>query len=174
MANSWNGLGIWRQSAIILLALATVALPMHSLAENRCAWLNAATASGLLGGDAVGDVSAATGQPTVCTFTQMTDGVKRTLRITVEVTPDAHARVSAMMQSCGADVSPLKAIGNEATACAADDRKGVMGERVVGRVRDQVFTIAISSTLKNDPILTREALKTRIYTAAEQVAGNLF
>ena len=79
-----------------------------------------------------------------------------------------------MMQSCGADVSPLKAIGNEATACAADDRKGVMGERVVGRVRDQVFTIAISSTLKNDPILTREALKTRIYTAAEQVAGNLF
>jgi hypothetical protein len=37
-----------------------------------------------------------------------------------------------------------------------------------------VFTIAISSTLKNDPILTREALKTRIYTAAEQVAGNLF
>jgi len=174
MANSWNGLGMWRQSGIVLLALATVALPVRSLAENRCAWLNEATASGLLGGDAVGDVSAATGQLTVCTFTQMTDGVKRTLRITVEVTPDAHARVSAMMQSCGADVSPLKAIGNEATACAADDRKGVMGERVVGRVRDQVFTIAISSTLKNDPILTREALKTRIYTAAEQVAGNLF
>jgi len=45
---------------------------------------------------------------------------------------------------------------------------------VVGRVRDQIFTITISTTLKNDPILTRDALKARIYTAAEQVAGNLF
>ena len=49
-----------------------------------------------------------------------------------------------------------------------------MGERLVGRVRDQVFTITISTTLKNDPILTRDEIKSRIYTAAEQVSGNLF
>jgi hypothetical protein len=128
----------------------------------------------LLGGDAVGESSASTGQPAVCTFTQAADGVKRTLRITVEVTPDAHMRVGAISQGCGADASPLKAIGNEAIACAADDRKGMMGERVVGRVRDQLFTITIGSSLKNDPVLTREALKSSIYTAAEQVAGNLF
>jgi hypothetical protein len=174
MANSSSGLRVSQKSWIVLLAIVLVALPVRSLADNHCAWLNEATASGLLGGDAVGDLSAPAGQPTVCTFTQMTDGVKRTLRISVEVTPEAHARVSALAQGCGADASPLKAIGNEAIACVADDRKGVMGERMVGRVRDQVFTIAISSTLKNDPILTREALKTRIYTAAEQVAGNLF
>jgi hypothetical protein len=41
-------------------------------------------------------------------------------------------------------------------------------------VRNQVFTIDLNSTLKDDPILARDALKARIYTAAEQVAGNLF
>jgi hypothetical protein len=68
----------------------------------------------------------------------------------------------------------LKAIGNEAMICAADDRKAGIGERVVGRVRDQVFTITIASTLKNDPALSRDVLKVRISSAAEQVAGNLF
>jgi hypothetical protein len=68
----------------------------------------------------------------------------------------------------------LRAIGNEALSCAADDRKGGIGERVVGRVRDQVFTITISSTLKNDPGLNRDVLRSKIYTAAEQVSGNLF
>ncbi|MGA3344672.1 MAG: hypothetical protein ABSC76_07310 [Terracidiphilus sp.] len=42
-----------------------------------------------------------------------------------------------------------------------------MGERVVGRVRDQIFTITIDATLKGDPILTCDELKSRIYTADE-------
>ena len=82
--------------------------------------------------------------------------------------------MAAIAQGCGADVAPLKAIGNEALVCAADDRKAGIGERVVGRVRDQVFTITIASTLKNDPLMTRDVLKVKIYTAAEQVSGNLF
>jgi hypothetical protein len=68
----------------------------------------------------------------------------------------------------------LRAIGNEALICAADEDKKRMGERVVGRVRDQVFTITISTSLKNDPVLTSDELRSRIYTAAEQVSGNLF
>jgi hypothetical protein len=117
---------------------------------------------------------AAAGQPTVCTFTQQGAGVTRTLRLTVEIAAEPHVRLGAVAQMCGADASPIKAIGNEALVCTADDRKGGVGERVVGRVRDQVFTITIASSLKVDPILNREALKARIYTAAEQVAGNLF
>jgi hypothetical protein len=159
---------------IALLGIFMVALPTVALATNNCAWINEATVSGLLGGDAVGEVTAAEGQPTVCMFTEMDAGVKHTLRLTVEISTDAHARVSAIAQSCGADATPLKAIGNEALACAADDRKAGMGELVVGRVRDQVFTITIVTSLKNDPVLKRDALKSRIYTAAEQVAGNLF
>jgi hypothetical protein len=151
-------------------------MPTAAMAANNCAWINDATASGLLGGDAAADVTApaAAGEPTVCTFTQMSAGVKRTLRIAVEISTDAHARVGAIAQSCGSGAFPLKAIGNEAVACPVDSKKEGLSERAVGRVRDQVFTITIGSTQNNDPILTREALKARIYTAAEQVAGNLF
>jgi hypothetical protein len=159
---------------LALLGMCLIGLPARAMAANNCAWINESTASGLLGGEAVGEVSAATGQPTVCTFTQQGAGVKRTLRVTVEIAAEPHARLEVVAQICGADQSPIKAIGNEAMVCAADDRKVGPGERVVGRVRDQVFTITIATTLKNDTILTREALKARIYTAAEQDAGNLF
>jgi hypothetical protein len=165
---------VLRGSAIGLLWICLLALPRVAQGANNCAWLNEATASGLLGGESVGNVSAVVGEPTVCTFTQMTAGAKRTLRVTVEIVADAHARLVALAQGCGADAASLKAIGNETLVCAADDRKAGSGERVVGRVRDQVFTITISTTLKNDSILNRDALKSRVYTAAEQVAGNLF
>jgi len=159
---------------LILAGLCVIALPTGALAKN-CAWINEATAGGLLGGTAVGEVTeAAAPQPTVCTFTQQDASVKRTLRVTVEIAAEPHARLETVAQICGPDATPIKAIGNEAMVCSADDRKGGVGERVVGRVRDQVFTITIASTLKVDPILNREALKAKIYTAAEQVAGNLF
>jgi hypothetical protein len=160
---------------IALCAFFFIAALPFARADNNCAWLNEATASGLLGGDATGDSHAAAGaQPAVCTFTQQSAGVKRTLRITVEIAADAHARLIAMAQNCGIDAFALKAIGNEAMACSADDRKAGPGERVIGRVRDQVFTITIASSLKGDPAFSRDILKTKIYTAAEQVAGNLF
>jgi len=160
---------------LALIAVCLIGAPAAARAANNCAWINEATSSGLLGGDAVGEVTPAVpGQPIVCTFTQMTDGGKRILRISVEIAGDPHARLAVIEQGCGPDATPLRAIGNEALICAADDRKAGMGERIVGRVRDQVFTITMTSTLKNDPILTRDILKTRIYTAAEQVSGNLF
>ena len=166
---------VLRILSLALLAFCLIGMPARARAANNCAWINEATASGLLGGEAVGEVSeAVAGQPTVCTFTRISEGVKRVLRVTVEVAADAHARLTAIAQSCGADVAQLKAIGNEALVCAVEEPRAGMGERVVGRVRDQVFTITIGSSLKNDPILTRDVLKSRIYTAAEQVAGNLF
>jgi hypothetical protein len=174
MAN--NRLGLARAALrFAMVTTAFIASARPCKASNNCPWMNEATASGLLGGDAVGAFTdAAAGQPAVCTFTYDDQGAKRTLRITVEVTPDAHARVMAAAQSCGSAASPMKAIGNEAMSCAADDRKGGAGERMMGRVRDQAFTVTIASTLKNDPELTRDALKAKIYTAAEQVSGNLF
>jgi hypothetical protein len=159
----------------ILLAVCLFGRPAVARAANNCPWINEATASGLLSGEAVGEVSGApAGQPTVCTFTRTTGGVRRALRVTVEVVSDSHAHLTAIAQSCGANATALKAIGNEAFVCAPDAPNAGMGERVVGRVRDQVFTITIGSSRKNDPILTRDVLKSRIYTAAEQVAGNLF
>ena|ERR1700761_5282030 len=150
-------------------------LPAIAHAANNCPWLTEATASGIVGADAVGTYTAASGaQPAVCTFTQKDEGMARSLTITVEIAKDPHTRMTSIAQVCGANAATLNAIGNEAVYCSADARRGELDERAVGRVRDQVFTITLTSKVKVDPILTRDSMKTRIYTAAEQVAGNLF
>jgi len=159
----------------VLMGVLLMNLTTLCQAKNSCAWLNEATASGLLGGDVVGNFAEATqDNPAVCTFVRQGAGFTRTLRITVEVTADATARLAEVAKVCGAGATPLKAIGNQALVCPADERKGTMGERVVGQVRNQIFTITMTGTLKGDPLLTRGELKARIYTAAEQVSGNLF
>lgn len=168
--------GVLRGLVFALLGFGLIGMPAVCKAANTCPWINEATASGILGGDAVGELTGGldNGGTAVCEFTQQGDGFKRTLQITVELAPDSHSRLSTIEQSCGSDAVPLKAIGNEALVCAADDRKSGQGERVVGRVRDQVFTITIKTTMKADPILTRMELKSRVTAAAEQVSGNLF
>jgi hypothetical protein len=158
-----------------LLAAGLIAFPNLSHAANNCPWINETTAGGLLGGDATGSFSPPSpSQPAVCTFVQNTEGGTHTLRIAVEQTPDFLARLESEIKACSTEPAPLTAIGNEARMCDADGNKKLLAERVVGRVRDQVFTITISSTVKHDLSLNRDVLKARIYTAAEQVAGNLF
>ncbi len=153
--------------------LALFAVSAH--AENNCPWLNETTASGLLGGDATGTfTAAANGQPAMCAFVQKTNDGMRELTISVVTDADAQRKLGAMMNSCGAADHPLQAIGNEAGVCAMDTKHRQMSERVVGRVRDQLFTIALVSTLKSDPVLNRDSIMSKSYAAAEEVAGNLF
>jgi hypothetical protein len=155
---------------LVLLGLAT-----NCHAKNNCPWINEATAGGLLGGEAVGEFTDATpGHPAVCAFTQTGANFTRMLRITVEVVTDTHARLEVATQACGKDAAPIQAIGNEALLCSLDTHNAGLSEMVVGRVRDQLFTITLSTTAKDDLILTRMSLKERAYTASEQVAGNLF
>ena len=143
-------------------------------AENNCPWLNEATASGFLGAPAVGTFQAPAGQPAVCTFTQQSSGTTRVLQLEVETTPDAANHLKALEKSCASNGAPLQAIGNEAITCISDDRGGRPSGEVIGRVRDQIFVIRVTTSLKNDPFLARNALQRLINTAAEQVAGNLF
>lgn len=100
--------------------------------------------------------------------------MKNTLQLTVEVAAKSHERFGALMQSCGASAIPAKGIGNEAYLCVLGDRNSVAVGRAIGRVRDQVFQITIAASNRNDPNLSGDSLKSKIYTAAEQVAGNLF
>jgi hypothetical protein len=171
-----NFKGFLRGIAPTVMGLGLIALPTVCKAANNCPWINETTASGILGGDSVGVLTGGldNGGTAVCEFTQQGDGFRRTLQIAVELAPDPHVRLGTVAQICGSDAVPLRAIGNEALICEADDRKSGQGERVVGRVRDQVFTITIKTTMKADPILTRMELKSRVTTAAEQVSGNLF
>jgi len=166
---------VFRYIAPALFGIGLLASSNYCRAANNCPWINEATASGLLGGNAVGELTTAdAGGMNYCEFIVQNTGYKRTLRVSVEVVQDAKARLETFARSCGIDAVPLKAIGNEALACAAIYQKSGQGERVIGRVRDQLFTIAMFTTLKNDPVLTRETLRVRINTAAELVAGILF
>jgi hypothetical protein len=149
-------------------------MPVSARAANNCPWLNETTASGLVGGAAIGEFVAGEGQPSVCTFTQHAENATRTLQISVEIAADPHARFLSLAQTCEAAATPLPAIGNEAVVCPIDPRGKMPGERVLGRVRDQVFTITLSTSLKNDPVLTSGVIQSKINTAAEQVSGNLF
>lgn len=177
MANDCRGAGrASRAIEWIGAGLVIVGAPTGALAANNCPWMNEATASVLLGGKGVGAYNGATAnQAAVCTFTQSEPDVTRVLRITVALAKEnPHEQLMKSEAACGPNPAPLKAIGNEAVVCAVDETTGARGARAVGRVRDQVFEILISSTQKNDPILTHDALRIRINTAAEQVSGNLF
>lgn len=68
------------------------------------------------------------------------------------------------LAKCASPTAALKAIGNEAFACAI----GGKTEQAVGRVRDQIFIITISANDKPD------VLREKVRLAAEQVAGNLY
>lgn len=161
----------WIGTGLIVLGA-----PAVTRAANNCPWMNEATASGLLGGNAIGSYSASTAnQPPVCTFTQSEGDVTRVLRITVDLAEgDPHAHLMKAEAACGPNPTPLKAIGNEAVSCAVDEPNPGRGARAIGRVRDQVFEILMTTTRKDDSILKSDALRIRINTAAEQVSGNLF
>ena len=165
-------LNIFRCIALLAVVLAgsTVA---H--AANDCPWLNEATASGILGGDATGVY--APGIPakaSVCTFTETEAGETRQLIISVEVAATPHDRVMELVHACDVQSVPLASIGNEAMRCSAAKPGKVHGERIIGRVRDQVFIVAITTTATQDPVLDAHELAMRSMTAAEQVSGNLF
>lgn len=155
--------------ALVLFVSSSVA---H--AANNCPWLNEATASDFLGGNAVGTYISTT-SPASCSFVQQTAKGTRSLVITVEVAPKPHERLMAVTRRCGADRQAVTGIGNEALRCMVKSHhRGAHLERIVGRVRDQIFFVTLSTTVKQDPALTPEELAMRIYSAAEQVSGNLF
>jgi hypothetical protein len=140
-----------KQLALILPL--TFCLPV--LAEDRCTWLNAATAAGVLGGAVQMTVTSAS-----CEFVRQ----ETSLRIEVAAANAPHVQ-------CGSGAEQLKAIGNEAQACAYEGKPGWIAEQVVGRVRDQAFLVRIST---RDQSAAPKLLREKARKIAEQVAGILF
>lgn len=142
-----------------LLVAAVVSIPLLAADKPVCPWMNAATAAGILEGAVEMTVST----PSTCEFVRQKPFVS-SLRIEVATglpTPD----------KCSSNATLLKAIGNEAVACAEDGKDGLRIERVSGRVRDQHFIIRVSTT---DASWAQASLFEEARRAAEQVAGNLF
>ena len=135
---------------VILLVLIAAA----GRAETSCPYLNAATASGVLGGPAAAQVSG-----DACLFTHGSSE----LRIEVQTIKLPYK------PGCGLNPAPVKAIGNEAYACSGDAKDGTAAEQVVGRVRDRALLVKLASRS-----IPRAALREKARSVAEQVAGALF
>jgi hypothetical protein len=138
-----------------LAPILALAFCLPALAEDRCTWLNAATAAGVLGGEVHMTVT-----PGSCEFVHQ----ETALRIEVGATNAPHTQ-------CGSGAEQLKAIGNEAQACAYQAKPGWIAEQVVGRVRDQAFLVRIST---KDQTAAPKILREKVRKVAEQVAGILF
>jgi hypothetical protein len=112
------------------------------------------------------------GSREACSFVYHDASASRELRITTEQVQDASQVMTSAKAHCSSEASPLQGVGNEAVMCSTDG-KG-QGEQVIGRVRDQVFTVTITTTARNDPSMSRDELKDKTRNIAEQVAGALF
>ena len=156
---------------LLLVFVALQAAICH--ADTLCPWINKATAFGALGtNEDSPSASVSELTPTVCAFSYQAGNITRELRVTVEQAKDPEHAFNTYKAQCGQQGNPLRAIGNEAVMCPTD-KKG-QGEQVFGRVRDNVFTIIVSTSAKNDPTMPRDTLIEKAGLVAEQVSGNLF
>lgn len=146
---------------MLLFALAFLAA---AGAEPECAWLNAATASGILGGAA----ESLTKSPERCEWIRGNQGRSYRLRIGVSTEPNAYKKLQA---GCGAHASPIRAVGNEALRCDLVTNAAGRTAEVIGRVRDQAFSVEFSTDDSDMPpaVLFKKAEET-----ANHVAGILF
>jgi hypothetical protein len=138
-----------------LAPILAIAFCLPAPAEDRCAWLNAATAAGVLGGEVHMTLSQGS-----CEFVHQ----ETSLRIEVGPANAPHAQ-------CGSPAEQLRAIGNEAQACTYQGKPGWIAEQVVGKVRDQAFLVRIST---KDQSAAPKILREKARKIAEQVAGILF
>jgi hypothetical protein len=138
-----------------------------------CPWLNVATASGVLKSDDNGPMATlAEGGRAACSFAYRDGTASRLLKITVEQAKDDAQAISDYKARCSVGATPLSGIGNE--ACAAATKGQTYGQEVSGRVRDQIFTVTVTTSAQHDPFMPEEALQEKARNIAEQVAGALF
>jgi hypothetical protein len=145
-------------------------------AQSICPWLNVATASGVLGGAAAVEVNNTGIDTGTCVFRLQDRAPNDTLRIAViraDHPENAGKEMTPYKASCTSSEAPLKAVGNEAVLCISNTRTS-RGELVVGRVRGNIFTVAISTGTGNDSQATRDMLAEKAEQIAKQVAGALF
>jgi hypothetical protein len=161
----------------LTLALSVLLAPLPAVCQTNvgCPWLNVATASGVLRSSEGGTIATLSeGSRAACSFIYHDATASRELRITMEQIQDPSRAMAGYKAHCSGEASPLQAIGNEAVRCAADTKGQADGEQIIGRVRNQIFTVTITTSARNDPSMSRDELKEKTRDIAEQVAGALF
>jgi hypothetical protein len=173
----WKG---WSSTGSLICAFLALLFLMLSASVSAfcetdigCPWLNAATAAGFLQGPVVTTLMHTTRNKddVTCKFVRRNGHIVSGLQIKVETMKDSAHEFGAYTAQCGSDTAPLRAIGNEALVCSLHEKKSHISEEVVGRVRDRVFIVRMSS---NDHSTSQGALREAARGISEQVAGILF
>jgi hypothetical protein len=129
-----------------------------------CPWLTQGTAAKMLGGDVSVIANVSDSGEGECKFTRE-QGSPDTLEIVVSKTT---------LSGCPADSIPLRAIGNEAVLCRRSDPRGEGVQTVSSRVRDQHFTVTITTRGHEKAVKAQDPQDEPVARIAEQVAGSLF
>jgi hypothetical protein len=165
----------WSSRALqLILVLLGAALPAAGQTPAACPWINLATASGVLGGEASLSLTNQSPTNTTCTFESRSGDEIRTLSVQVIGMVDPSKEYAPYKAQCDHDATSMRAIGNEALLCPASGLANAHGLRVVGRVRTNAFILTLSTTAKSSPVMTQQALEGKIGFVAELVSGNLF
>jgi len=163
---------------LLLTLLAICAIPSACPAQTVCPWMNAATASGFLGGDVGAAVIGVTpdGDAT-CDF-KLGAASGSLLRIAVHTMAHTQQEFPGYLAQCASGAVALKGIGNEAVRCLASSGVNKGNELIIGRVRERVFVITIKAEWigrpPTSPTKTRNPMSDDSENVAEQVAGSLF
>jgi hypothetical protein len=183
----------WLAASTFVIAGALLA--PEGRAEAKCPWLNAATAGGVLGGEASMTVSAPAEHGTMphtepnvyqedqvrtdrfdvtCEFSRKADSGTYTLRIVVETMKDPAKEFAGQLAHCPGTTVALRAIGNEAVQCVAKNGFSNGEEMVIARVRDRAFVLTVIRPSAAPASTTGDALRDDTRNIAEQIAGSLF
>lgn len=164
--------GMQRVSVFIVSALCLAFMPLTCHAEQTCAWLNAATAGGFLEGDVTSTVTLTSkiNDDMTCEFVRQ-DGQSMKLRIEVDTVEKPQDRFASYVAKCGKNPASVQAVGNEAMICSRKEKNHETTEHLIGRVRDRIFLLDISS---NAPHPDETALREKATKISQQVAGILF
>ncbi len=186
---------MWWLAVSVLVVAVALLVPMKGRAEAKCPWLNAATAGGLLGGEASITVSAPAEhgamphtEPNVysedqvrmdrfdvtCEFSRKTDSGVYSLKIVVETMKDPATEYAGRLANCQGTTVALRAIGNEAVQCVVKSGFSSGEEMVIARVRDRAFALTVIRPQAATTPQAADVLHDDTRNIAEQIAGSLF
>lgn len=139
-------------------------------AEGTCPWINTATVIDAPD-SAVSDVqSSVANDGNMCVFHYRKADRLYSVQITIHTTVDAIRGMAADETQCQSNKMALAHIGNEAVLCSTSAH----GERLIGRVRDQIFMVNVDVKTKQSSADLNKSLGDMATMMAAQVAGNLF
>jgi hypothetical protein len=148
--------------------------PAVGLAAVHCPWLNAPTASWLLGGEVQISVTPPDPQGDVtCDFSSGQASTVSTLHIAVHTMDTPSRDFESFFAQCGGTRLPLRAIGTDAVQCVPKNGSGTGEEQIIGRVRERAFILTIHRSGIAPPT-PKDGLREDTRNIAGQIAGTLF